>query len=65
MKKNTVMARNTEGNWVVQNTITPGFANTKEGHEEFINSLKKETSNLIVNEIMPNNKGVFKNKTYR
>lgn len=64
LKKNTVMARNTEGNWVVQNTITPGFANTKEGHEEFINSLKKETSNLIVNEIMPNNKGVFKNKTY-
>lgn len=64
LKKNTVMARNTDGKWVVQNTITPGFANTKEGHEEFINSLKKETSNLIVNEIMPNNKGVFKNKTY-
>lgn len=65
LKGDTVMARNADGQWIIQETPTPGFANTIAGHEEFVNSLKQEgDKTLIINEILPNNKGLFKNKLY-
>ena len=65
LKGDTVMARNSEGQWVIQETPTPGYPNTISGHEEFITSLKQEgDKTLVINEILPNNKGIFKTKLY-
>lgn len=59
---NSVMARDSEGKWVIQTKPTPGFANTIKGHEEFLASLiSKDDKKVIINEILPNNKGNFKN----
>ena len=59
---NNVMARNAEGKWVVYSDPTPGFANTIDGHNEFIKSLEsEEKTNIVINEVLPNNKGNFKN----
>ena len=62
---NTVMARNEEGKWVIQDKPTPGFANTKTGHSEYLASLmSKEEKQIQINEILPENKGNFKNPTF-
>lgn len=60
---NNVMARNAEGKWVVYADPTPGYANTLDGHKAFIDSLvSKEESSIVINEVLPTNKGNFKNK---
>ena len=57
------MARDPKGNWVVQDEPTPGFANTIDGHKEFIASLvSSEDETIVINEVLPDNKGNFKNK---
>lgn len=62
LESNNVMARNEEGKWVIQEKATPGYANTKAGHEEFLKSLLFEgESPLKINEVLANNKGNFKN----
>lgn len=62
LNKNTVMARNASGEWVIQKEATPGFANNIEGQKEFIKSITlKEDSDIKINEVLPNNKGNFKN----
>ncbi len=62
LESNTVMARNVDGNWVVQTSGTPGYPNTKEGYTDFVASLvSNEKKNLEINEILANNKGNFKN----
>ena len=62
LDSNTSMARNIDGNWVVQSKPTPGFANTLEGHKEFIDSLvTTEKSTIVINEVLPDNDGNFKN----
>ena len=62
LDSNRVMARNDKGKWVIQDKPTPGFSNNKSGHTEFINSLlSKDKPNIIINEILPENKGNFKN----
>ena len=64
LESNTVMARNLEGKWVNQSKPTPGFANTNEGYEAFIKSLMIDgESSIVINEILPNNKGNFINKS--
>ncbi len=64
LDSNTVMARNTDGKWVNQIKPTPGFANTNEGYEAFIKSLLIEgESDIVINEILPNNKGNFINRS--
>ncbi len=64
LESNTVMARNLEGKWVNQSKPTPGFANTNEGYEAFIKSLLIEgESDIVINEILPNNKGNFINRS--
>lgn len=62
LSSNQVMGRNLNGAWQVYTKATPGFLNTLEGHDAFIKSLTSNTkNNLIINEILPNNKGRFKN----
>lgn len=58
----SVMARDENGLWVIENP-TPGFTNNLKGHKEFLKSLMAEgDSDLKINEILANNKGNFKNK---
>ena len=60
---NNVMARNADGKWVVYADPTPGYANTLDGHKAFVDSLvSKEESSIVINEVLPTNKGNFKNK---
>lgn len=60
--KDTVMARNSDGKWVIQKDPTPGYPNTIEGHENFIKSLTEaEEGKIEINEVLANNKGNFKN----
>ena len=62
VESNTVMGRNSNGEWVVYSKATPGYPNTNEGHDEFLKSLvSNEKSPIVINEILPNNKGNFKN----
>ncbi len=61
---NTVMARQEDGTWVIQDKPTPGFANTISGHEEFLKSLEStDEKELQINEILPENKGNFRNQS--
>lgn len=56
-----VMARNLSGSWEIYGIATPGNINTKEGFNSYINSIAKEESFLTINEVLPVNKGIFKN----
>ena len=57
------MARDTEGTWVVQDKPTPGFSNNVEGYNEFLKSLESsESKKIVINEILAENKGNFKNE---
>lgn len=61
LESNTVMARDLNGTWIIQDSGTPGYANTKEGRTEFLASLvSNEEKKIVINEILPNNKGNFK-----
>ena len=63
LDSNTVMARNTDGKWVTQLKPTPGFANTNEGYDALVKSLiSEEPSDIVINEILPENRGNFINK---
>ena len=63
LDSNTVMARDTEGKWVVQDKPTPGFSNNVEGYNEFLKSLESsESKKIVINEILAENKGNFKNE---
>lgn len=61
VSKNQVMARMEDGNFVVTNMPTPGYENSKEGYEKFVNREEyNEDKILSITEILPNNKGYFK-----
>ena len=61
---NTVMARNEEGSWVIQDKPTPGFSNTITGHKEYLASLMSgDEKEIQINEILPENKGNFRNES--
>ena len=63
LTSNTVMGRDLNGNWVTFEEATPGYANTKEGHIEFLASLvSSDEKTLEINELLANNKGNFKNE---
>lgn len=64
LESNTAMIRNSEGNWVVSSP-TPGYSNNKEGQESFLSSLmiKDEDKKIVINELLADNKGNFKNKS--
>lgn len=60
--KNTSLARNLEGEWQIVKQVTPGYANTKEGYEDFLKSLVDESDAVIINEVLVRNGGQFKNE---
>lgn len=62
LNKNSSMARNNEGNWIVTSSSTPGYPNTKEGRTAYLDSLKAENEEIEITEILPNNAGHFKDQ---
>ena len=61
ISKNQSMARMENGNFVVTSMATPGYENSKDGYEQFINKEDySEDKPLSITEILPNNKGYFK-----
>ena len=61
LNKNEVIARDLEGHWFTSKTITPGFPNTKEGYNEYLNSITDNGSKIKISEILPKNDGNFQN----
>ena len=59
LNKNTVMARNSKGEWVVTSDITPGYDNNEEGRKNYLAGIKLDDDDLIINEFLTNNKGNF------
>lgn len=60
-RKNQSMARMTDGTFALTKTATPGYENSKKGYEAFISGMKEtEDKKLSITEILPNNKGYFK-----
>ena len=58
---NTVMARDAKGNWVNMEKATPGYSNNTEGYEAYLKSLLYEgEKELVINEVLAENKGNFK-----
>ena len=61
VSKNQVMARMEDGNFVVTSMATPGYENSKKGYEEFVKKEEYSENKMIsITEILPNNKGYFK-----
>ena len=61
VSKNQSMARMEDGNFVVTSMATPGYENSKEGYEKFIETEDYSEDKLLsITEILPNNKGYFK-----
>ncbi len=61
MDKNRVMIRQGDGSFAVSQIATPGYENSKEGFKEFTANIKTtEEKELVISEILPNNKGHFK-----
>ncbi len=59
LDKNETIARDLNGNLYTSKTPTPGYPNTQEGSNEYINSLYEEENTIKINEILPRNKGNF------
>lgn len=57
--KNSVMARDENGNWVNTSEITPGYSNNNQGREEYLKSLESDDDSLIISEFLPKNKGLI------
>jgi CotH protein. len=55
--KNTVMARNSNGDWITTNDITPGYSNNEEGRKKYLANLSSDHQDIIINEFLTNNKG--------
>lgn len=63
LESNTVMARDENGSWIIQEKPTPGYSNNINGHEEFLKSLVYDGEvDLKINEVLAGNKGNFKNE---
>lgn len=60
LKKNTTMARNSKGEWIITEEITPGFDNNEDGRTSYLASLiSTDDDSLMINEFLTNNKGNF------
>lgn len=59
--KNTSLARNLDGKWNIVKKATPGYNNTNEGYENYINSLNTNENTLEINEVLVRNGGQFVN----
>ena len=60
-RKNQSMARMSDGSFALTKSATPGYENSKKGYESFISGMREtENKKLSITEILPNNKGYFK-----
>lgn len=60
-RKNQSMTRIADGTFVLTKTATPGYENSKKGYEALTTGIKEtENKKLSITEILPNNKGYFK-----
>ena len=59
-------ARDLSGNWIITNTPTPNYSNTKEGYENLYIDKNIENNGIKINEVLPKNDGNFilNNKFY-
>lgn len=58
LKKNSVFARDDTGTFITTNEITPGYANTSVGRNQYLESLNG-FSDLVITEFLPKNKGIY------
>ena len=60
LTKNTVMSRNSKGEWIITSDITPGYDNNEEGRKNYLENLvSTEDEDVIINEFLTNNNGNF------
>ena len=60
LAKNTVMARDSKGKWIVTDEITPGYSNNEDGRKKYLASLHSdENTDLVITEFLPRNAGNF------
>ncbi len=57
--KNNSLARDLNGKWIIVKKATPGFDNTNEGYDKFINSLNINDNSIEITEILVRNGGQF------
>jgi CotH protein. len=57
IEKNTVMARSGTREWTLTDEITPGYSNNEKGRKEYLESRYEQSSDLVINEVLTNNKG--------
>jgi len=59
LNKNTTMARDAKGNWLITEDITPGYENTEEGRKEYLSNSKGLLADetLSLTEFLPANEG--------
>lgn len=60
LEKNQSIGRDLNGTWHTFDKVTPGYENTIQGYENYINSLIGEKDDLKITEFLPNNDGNFK-----
>lgn len=57
--KNCSISRDLNGNFKVVKQATPGFANTVEGYNLFLESLNSNEDSIVINEVLVRNGGQF------
>lgn len=63
LNKNQVYYRDLKGSWETTMMATPGYENSKTGYENYFKELVIDNQDeLIITEILPNNKGHFKDQ---
>ena len=59
ISKNSSLSRNSVGEWIISNKVTPGFENSVQGYEAYINTLVTENTGVCISELLPSNQGNF------
>ena len=59
MNKNTSLARDIDGKWIIAKNVTPGFINTLEGYNMYLKTLDNESKDIVINEVLVRNGGQF------
>lgn len=60
LEKNQSIGRDLKGNFHTFEIVTPGYENTVDGYNNYINSLKGEEDVIKITEFLPKNDGNFK-----
>lgn len=57
--KNNSMSLNEKNEFIITSDITPGYSNDSDGRQSYLESLKELNNELIITEILPNNRGSY------